>query len=90
MSTPITRPAFLLALMFAGGMSFAGANLTGVKFMNTSFSYNTGGSTQPQFRVHFDNANLTDADLTGATGFYEAPGIIFSNTRMPDGTIRNN
>jgi uncharacterized protein YjbI with pentapeptide repeats len=74
--------------LIAGGMSFAGANLTGVKFNNASFSYNAIGIEQ--FRVRFDNANLTNADLSGATGFYDAPGIIFSNTRMPDGTIRNN
>jgi uncharacterized protein YjbI with pentapeptide repeats len=67
--------------------SFAGANLTGAKFINTIFSFEPSPRVTP---VHFDNANLTDADLTGATNFFDAFGVIYKNTKMPDGSIRSN
>jgi uncharacterized protein YjbI with pentapeptide repeats len=38
----------------------------------------------------FSFADLAGSDLTGATGFDpEQPGIIFANTVLPDGSVRN-
>jgi uncharacterized protein YjbI with pentapeptide repeats len=47
----------------------AGGSITGVKFTNAQFSYNFGTLSDlvpVGFRVRFDNASLTGAELTGA------------------------
>ena len=54
------------------------ADLTGANLQNAIFVNFMGGS--------LEDADLTDANLAGAFGFFDLSAAILSNTTCPDGT----
>lgn len=68
-----------LGYAFLAGSDFTGSNLTGVNLSGASLE-----------SVDFTRANLTGTNFTGADITYaEFTGATFSNTIMPDGSVRN-
>ncbi|MDG0964620.1 MAG: pentapeptide repeat-containing protein [Opitutales bacterium] len=71
-------------------VNFSNSNLS-----NTTISGNLNNAKFLQAVLSgadFSSANLTGANLTGAVGFLPSSytNVIYSNTILPDGTVRNN
>ncbi len=66
---------------------FTKMNLSGSKFRCSNFTQTKLGNTGLT-NVDFSYANMTGANLWGATGSPNFTGATFSNTIMPDGSVK--